>query len=417
MKTEILQYQIIANSSATDAEANALKDAAIEAGIGDTPINKTGGTTALGADGAPEVILLLKYAGAALVGGTLAAIGVDVWKNIKKFVAATFRKYREGFNPEDQWFYNPIIVVDIRIHEESKVQIHFPRRDEEELKKGVETLQEIFSLYSGEDFVAFKFSEGKWTKTTERFKSQEQIRDDIFRQNDPRIQNIEEPTTVEGLQKQIHALLSEIGSLSAQLGAPAAFGYRQNSGVDIFEKENERIEKYLSEFTHREGVLLTIAGLLSLFPLFDAESVLPNFLTWTTPFLLLAITTYICSSKRFNVVSKMDKSFESEPLDSRLVNRALKQRYFSVMKFHRITDAALVSFFVSFIVGYYSIVFVGMPNLTTSILITILAISLGGSRYYYASNLKDSSTPGILAVGAPVPGTLPPDVLNKQEEK
>jgi len=417
MKSENSQYQIIANSSATDVEVSALKDAAIEAGISNITIEKTGGTTALGADGAPEVILILKYFGATLAGGILAAIGADVWKNIKKFVTATFKKYKERFNPEEQWFYNPIIVVDLYVNEESKVQIYFPRRDEEELKKSVESLEEIFSLYNREDVVAFKFTEGKWTKTSERFKNQEQIRDEVFKGNDPHIQNIEESATVEGLQRQIGTLLSEIESLSAQLGVPTAFGYGQNNGVDIFEKENERIERYLSEFTHREGVLLTIAGLLSLFPLFDVESLLPYFLIWTTPFLVLAITTYVCSSKRFNIVSRLDKNLESEPLDLRLVNRLLKQRYFSVMKFHKITDAALVSFFVSFIAGYYLIVFVEMPDLIISFLTTILAIILGGARYYYASKLKDPSMPDILAVGVPVPCILPPDISNKQEKK
>ena len=180
MKSENLQYQIIANSSASDAEVSALNDAAIEAGLENVPIQKIGGTTALGADGAPEVILLLKYAGGALAGGILAAIGADVWKNIKKFVTTTFKKYKDGFNPEEQWFYNPIIVIDLKINEESKVQIHFPRHDEEELKKSVESLQEIFSLYGGEDFIAFKFDEGKWIKTIEKFKNQEQLRDEIF---------------------------------------------------------------------------------------------------------------------------------------------------------------------------------------------------------------------------------------------
>lgn len=184
MEPKNLHYQVIANSSASDAEVSAIKDAALEAGINNISVERTGGTTALGADGAPEVILLLKYAGGALAGGVLAAIGADVWKGVKKFVTATFKKYKDGFNPEEQWFYNPIIVVDLRINEKSKVQIHFPRRDDEELRKSIESLQEIPPLYNDEDFVAFKFDKGKWVKTTERFKSQEQVRDEIFKQHD-----------------------------------------------------------------------------------------------------------------------------------------------------------------------------------------------------------------------------------------
>lgn len=184
MESKNLHNQIIVNSNASDAEVAAIKGAAVEAGIDNVSIEKTGGTTALGADGAPEVILLLKYAGGAFAGGILAAIGADVWKKIKKFVTTTFKKYKEEFNSEEQWFYNPIIVVDLRVNEESRVQMHFPRRDEEELKKSTESLQEILSLYNGEDFIALKFDNGKWIKTAEKFKSQEQIRDEIFRQQD-----------------------------------------------------------------------------------------------------------------------------------------------------------------------------------------------------------------------------------------
>ncbi|MDO8496247.1 MAG: hypothetical protein Q7S43_02220 [bacterium] len=177
-----LQYQIIASSNASNSEVSTLKDVAIEAGMGDIPVEKTGGTTALGADGAPEVILLIKYAGTTLAGGILVAIGADIWKKIKKFTTNTFKKYKEKFNPEDQWFYNPIIVIDIQIYKESKVQIHFPRHNEEELEKSIKSLQEIFTLYDGEDFAAFQFNEDKWIKTTERFKNQEQTRDEIFKQ-------------------------------------------------------------------------------------------------------------------------------------------------------------------------------------------------------------------------------------------
>ena len=87
---------------------NHLRAASLE--IGDISVEKIGGTTALGADGAPEVILLIKYVGTTLAGGVLVAIGADIWKKIKKFTTNTFKKYREKFNPEDQWFYNPIIV-------------------------------------------------------------------------------------------------------------------------------------------------------------------------------------------------------------------------------------------------------------------------------------------------------------------
>ena len=210
--------------------------------------------------------------------------------------------------------------------------------------------------------------------------------------------------TIEELNKQIQALLIEIASLSSQLGIKNSFRDNQYSNIDFFEKENERIEKYLSGFTHREGVLLTIAGLFSIFPFFDIKEALSYFLIWAIPFLMVAIIAYICSSKRVNIVSMQDNNSESEPLRSREINKLLKQRYFSAMKFHKITDAALVSFFVSFIINYYLLIFVGLPNFSVSIFIIILAISLGCIRYYYVSKLKEANIPNVVVLGGiPVP--------------
>jgi hypothetical protein len=179
MNLKDFNYQIIVNRNASDAEISVLKNVAIGAGMSNVVVEKTGGTTDLGADGVPEVVLLLKYAGAVLAGGILAAIGTDVWEGCKKFISIIFKKYKES-NLENQWIYNPIIVVDIHINDKSKIQIHFPRHSEEELEKSLKALQEIFAIYNGEDFIVFKFSDGKWTKTKEIFKSQEEIRDEIL---------------------------------------------------------------------------------------------------------------------------------------------------------------------------------------------------------------------------------------------
>ena len=167
------------------------------------------------------------------------------------------------------------------------------------------------------------------------------------------------------LNKQIDELqksLTEITSLNSRLG------YGQYAGTDFFEKENERIERYLSDFTTREGVLLTIAGLFSLFPVFNINGALPYFLIWTIPFLFVAIITYICSSKRVNFIFEIDKFNPGLP-DSEAVNGLLKKQYEKSLIFHRLTDAVLVSFFVSFVVNYYLFVFIGLSNLTASVLV------------------------------------------------
>jgi len=202
--------------------------------------------------------------------------------------------------------------------------------------------------------------------------------------------------TIPELQAQIQSLLRQI----EELGFPLE-GYESEGSL---EKENERIERYLSDFTHRQGVLLTIAGLLSLFPVFEVEGILRYFLIWIIPFLVLAVVAHILSSKRINIVSKLKVS--APPPNSRKVNEILKRHYHNVLKFHKTTDAALVAFFVSFIVSFYIFIFKGSPEITTSILVTFIAILLGILRYFHGagiSNNTDSDISDFIAVGAPGP--------------
>ncbi|RJR13005.1 hypothetical protein C4585_02725 [Candidatus Parcubacteria bacterium] len=182
--------------------------------------------------------------------------------------------------------------------------------------------------------------------------------------------------TIEELQKEVQLLLSQISTLSGWYP----------SNADMFEKENQRIERYLSDLTQRQGVLLTVAGLLSLFPVFEIAGTLSYFLIWVVPFLVLAIVTYILSSKRINIISKLNTPVL--PPDSRMVNEFLKHHYYSVLKFHKITDAALVTFFVSFIASFYMFIFVGFPELRFSIFLMIVSILLGYLRFSYTAGFN-----------------------------
>jgi len=198
---------------------------------------------------------------------------------------------------------------------------------------------------------------------------------------------------IEELQREVQMLLAQISALSGWNPA----------GTDVFEKENERIEKYLSEFTQRQGVLLTVAGLLSIFSILDTQNMLQHFLLWVIPFLLLAIATYILSSKRIHIVSTSVDALASQPPDSREVNKLLRQHFYSVLKFHKLTDAMLVIFFTAFIFSYYTFVFVGPPELWTSILVAVIALLLGVLRYFYDGKIGNDSLPSYAAVGAPGP--------------
>lgn len=201
-------------------------------------------------------------------------------------------------------------------------------------------------------------------------------------------------------------LLAQIATLETQLKSlQGDEGYSRNfSGLD-FTGENNRIEKYLSDFTSREGVLLTIASLLSVLPIIDDKKILLYFLIWICPFLILGIITYIFSAKRINITSQPNKIF---PLFE--ANKILKENYSKVAKLHNLTDVLLVSFFASFLFNYYFISFIDLPGTLTPILIAILATLCGIFRYLYILRVdKFDKFSGLEIMGV---GAVSPDVIS-----
>lgn len=207
----------------------------------------------------------------------------------------------------------------------------------------------------------------------------------------------------------IEELLAQITILQTQLQSLQGEG-DNNMSCDSFGDANSRIEKYLSDFTNREGVLLTIAGLLSVLPIIGGKESLLYFLTWIYPFLILGITTYIFSAKRINIVSKINESRQFIQ-----ANKALKRNYLRVTRLHNLTDLLLVSFFVSFLFNYYLISFNDLPKVGTSVLITILSFLCGIFRYLYISKIDKSDKSADLEM-MPVGAALP-DILNSPSEK
>lgn len=196
------------------------------------------------------------------------------------------------------------------------------------------------------------------------------------------------------LQEDIDALLTQLQELSANDQLPP--------GPTALEQENNRIEKYLSEFTNREGVLLTIASLLSLLPLTNEHVIVPYFLLWVFPFLFTAIISYILSAKRINFVSPLQGKHYSLRGNSAKANISLKSIYYHSLRFHRLTDAAIASFFTAFISSYYFITFNDMPSFVESIIITSLA-SLAGIMRYLSSKTRDKVSSFLVPTTPTVP--------------
>lgn len=171
--------------------------------------------------------------------------------------------------------------------------------------------------------------------------------------------------TLEELKAEIRALLIQLETISGESLFP------NNSS-----SENERIERYLSEFTQREGLLLTIASLFTLLPFVEDGRSVQYFLVWVIPILIFAIVMYMLSTKRINFLSKSDRSIDHQSL-----NNLLKQRYYSSLKYHRLTDASSVSYFFAFIANYYLYSFISLPSILISVQILVVAILIGILRY------------------------------------
>lgn len=166
--------------------------------------------------------------------------------------------------------------------------------------------------------------------------------------------------------------------------------------LEKLEKENERIEKYLSDFTQKQGVLLAVASLTTLIPVFAMST--NYFLLWIAPFLIIAIIGYVFSSKRLNFVSR--SGHLPEVMDPLSINIQLKENYFSIIKYHRVTDCSIISFFVSFLVTTYIFSFTGTSSILISFCITALALMCGLWRYIYIS--KDDSN-NVIGYGSSGP--------------
>lgn len=178
--------------------------------------------------------------------------------------------------------------------------------------------------------------------------------------------------TSEELQQQIELLMQQITVVQNERQA--------------YLDENERIEKYLSDFTTRQGVLLTIAGLLTLLPLADNQDI-NYFLLWSIPFLILSIAFYILSSKRINFIGN---DF-AMPLNYSDVNLKLRDVYFKSFNYFRLTDSLLIIFFTSFIINFYLTSFNFDINLYFKFFVLIFSLIVGIIRYFSLKNSDEIS--------------------------
>lgn len=161
--------------------------------------------------------------------------------------------------------------------------------------------------------------------------------------------------------------------------------HRMNTNTDLQQQinsPNDRIEQYLSEFTQRINVLLTVAALMSGLAA-SQPSYLKTFLLTSFPLFIFAIFFYLLSSRRLNLLSA---EWRNE------LAVMLKKSYLSARKWYLLTDLSLTSFFVAFVVNLYFFAF-DVEILTRDIIfIYATAFLVGFLRYFYIKAITNQTS-------------------------
>lgn len=188
---------------------------------------------------------------------------------------------------------------------------------------------------------------------------------------------------------QIQELLQQIAALDNQI----------KSVLGIPNSETlARIERYMSDFTQRIGILLAVAGLLSGFVLVN-DLFLRHFLISSFPLLLLSIIFYLLSARRINVLD-----------ENRLhdFNTILLNSYHAARRWHILADVSLTTFFVSFTWNIYTITFLPAQQWCPVVISYAFAALIGAIRYSYITSIPlQKNKPDINMAGTGVGPTDP----------
>ncbi|MCK4454125.1 hypothetical protein KAU51_02145 [Candidatus Parcubacteria bacterium] len=184
------KIKIAVNKEANSKEISDLKNIANSCGLKDFSVENSSRSRELGASMPPELWMLIKFSVGVLVTGFFGAMGVDLWKGIKKFVVKSFKYYE---NPTEPYLYNPDIYIEVQEGDDLKLQIFFPTRNfkEQELKKSLKKLDKILKNYKLNKFSALYFSKmkylpiRKWKVSKIKFKNSEEILKENFENKKP----------------------------------------------------------------------------------------------------------------------------------------------------------------------------------------------------------------------------------------
>lgn len=162
--------------------------------------------------------------------------------------------------------------------------------------------------------------------------------------------------------------------------------------IERLENQLANLQGALNDFTQRSSLLMTIAGLLSFLPsaigLADEGKYLTNFLTWTFPFLIVAVFCYFFSSMRAQAVLKQFPIIAEGEADELTVLKAWTGSltvvwrmqldvYEAVLPWFRLTTVFIYLYLISLVINLYMIVFIGYLDSLNSSLIVVALLLFG----------------------------------------
>lgn len=161
-------------------------------------------------------------------------------------------------------------------------------------------------------------------------------------------------------------------------------------GIEDMKYQLEYINEVLSDFTQRTALLMTIAGLLAFLPPIVGlgSDYIHNFLIWTFPFLILSLVCFYFASPRINALAKQIPTAASGTPEELLILKAKStaleyiwirniKLYDAVLEWYRFTSAFVYLYIASLVVNLYLFVFIGKPDICSSVLLFFSLLVLG----------------------------------------
>ncbi len=163
-------------------------------------------------------------------------------------------------------------------------------------------------------------------------------------------------------------------------------------GIAQIKEQRDLINKAHESFTQRIGVLMSVAGLMSLL-LTLVEFDVKHFLIWTFPFLVLAFISFYFSSPRVNALATTIPVATVGSVPELLILNAHRSAqetiwkqekllYDGTVESYRLTSMFIYMYMTSFIVSFYVFVFLGKNGLQQALPIFIAAVAIGTYTYF-----------------------------------